>query len=86
MQLALLKQWKHQVRPDWTAWNQALAMIWLVGTPAVREAAKQMDRAFWLCGARIKSRQLRTRMRGPSSVMRWSCLGATSLTQPAANR
>ena len=58
MQLALLRQWKRQARPDWTAWNQALAMIWLVGTPAVREAAKQMDRAFWLCGARIKSGQL----------------------------
>jgi hypothetical protein len=40
MQLALLRQWKRQDRPDWTAWNQALAMIWLVGTPAVREAAK----------------------------------------------
>ena len=58
MQLALLRQWKHQDRPDWTAWNQALAMIWLVGTPAVREAAKQIDRAFWLCGARINSGQL----------------------------
>jgi hypothetical protein len=58
MQLALLRQWKHQDLPDWTAWNQALAMIWLVGTPAVREAARLMDRAFWLCGARIKSGQL----------------------------
>ena len=27
MQLALLRQWKHQDRPDWTAWSQALAMI-----------------------------------------------------------
>ncbi len=58
MQLALLRQWKDQDLPDWTAWNQALAMIWLVGTPAVREAARHMDRAFWLCGARIKSGQL----------------------------
>jgi hypothetical protein len=58
MQLALLRQWKDQDLPDWTAWNQALAMIWLVGTPAVREAARRMDRAFWLCGARIKSGQL----------------------------
>jgi hypothetical protein len=58
MQLALLQRWKHQDTPDWTAWNQALAMIWLVGTPQVREAAKKMDRAFWLCGARIKSGQL----------------------------
>jgi hypothetical protein len=55
MQLALLQQWKHQDAPDWTSWNQALAMIWLVGTPRMREAAKQMDRIFWLCGAQIKS-------------------------------
>jgi hypothetical protein len=58
MQLALLRQWKDQDLPDWTAWNQALAMIRLVGTPAVREAARCMDRVFWLCGARIKSGQL----------------------------
>lgn len=58
MQLALRDQWRHQELPDWTAWNQALAMIWLVGTPAVRTAAKQMDRAFWLCGAQIKNGQL----------------------------
>jgi hypothetical protein len=55
MQLALMRQSKNQDVPDWTAWNQALAMIWLVGTAQMREAAKQMDRAFWLCGARIKS-------------------------------
>jgi hypothetical protein len=58
MQLALLRQWKHQDPPNWTSWNQALAMIWLVGTAQMREAAKQMDRAFWLCGARIKSGRL----------------------------
>jgi hypothetical protein len=46
IRLALPRQWKHQDRPDWTAWNQALAMTWLVGTSAVREAANQMDRAF----------------------------------------
>ena len=58
MQLALRDQWRHQELPDWTAWNQALAMIWLVGTSAVRTAARQMDRAFWLCGAQIKNGQL----------------------------
>jgi hypothetical protein len=51
MQLALRRQWRQHELPEWTAWNQALAMIWLVGSPAVREAAKQMDRVFWLCGA-----------------------------------
>lgn len=39
MQLALRDQWRHQELPDWTAWNQALAVIWLVATPAVRKAA-----------------------------------------------
>jgi hypothetical protein len=58
VQLALLQQWKYQRLPDWTAWNQALAMIWLVGTVQIREAAKQMDRAFWFCGTQIKRGQL----------------------------
>jgi hypothetical protein len=58
IQLALRRQWRHQEPPDWTAWNQALAMILLVGTPGMRAAAKQMDRVFWLCGAQLKSGQL----------------------------
>jgi hypothetical protein len=33
VQLALREWWRHGQRADWTAWNQALAMIWLVGTP-----------------------------------------------------
>jgi hypothetical protein len=55
MQLALRQQWKQGEGTDWTAWNQALAMIWLVGTPTVRAEAGRMDRLFWLCGGRIKN-------------------------------
>ena len=55
MQLALRQQWGQQEKPDWTAWNQVLATIWLVGPPAVRAEARRMDRIFWLCGARIKN-------------------------------
>jgi hypothetical protein len=48
MQFALLQHWRGGTAADWTACNQALAMIWLVGTPAVRTEARRMDRLFWL--------------------------------------
>jgi hypothetical protein len=32
MQLALRQRWHRGASADWTAWNQALAMIWLIGT------------------------------------------------------
>jgi hypothetical protein len=54
MQLALRQRWRGGASADWTAWNQALAMMWLIGTPAVLTAARRMDRLFWLCSARIK--------------------------------
>lgn len=58
VQLALRQRWRGGVSADWTAWNQALAMIWLVGTPAVRAGARRMDRLFWLCSAQIKRAQV----------------------------
>jgi hypothetical protein len=42
MQLALLRQWKDQDLPDWTAWNQALAMIWLVGA-SMTQRGRMLD-------------------------------------------
>jgi len=58
MQLALLERWKRRQRPDWTVWNQALAMLWLVGTHEVIAEAKAMDRLFWLSSIRIKGGQM----------------------------
>jgi hypothetical protein len=58
MQLALRQRWRGGGPADWTAWNEALAMIWLVGTPAVLAEARRMDRTFWLCSARIKNGQV----------------------------
>jgi hypothetical protein len=58
MQLALRQRWRGGASADWTAWNQALAMTWLVGTAAVRAGARRMDRLFWLCSAQIKSGQI----------------------------
>ena len=58
MQIKLRRQWMEREAPEWTAWNQALAMIWLIGTPGVRTEAKKMDRIFWLCNARIKRQQV----------------------------
>ena len=54
MQIALRNLWSRQESTEWTAWNQALAMVWLIGTSAVRNEAKRMDRIFWLCNECIK--------------------------------
>jgi hypothetical protein len=58
MQLALLRLQRHGHEPDWTAWNQALAVIWLVGTPEVSDAAARMDQVFWINGNRIETGQV----------------------------
>jgi hypothetical protein len=58
MQLALRQRWRGEARADWTAWNQVLAMTWLIGTPAMRAGARRMDRLFWLCSAQIKRGQI----------------------------
>lgn len=55
VQLALLRQQRTGTESDWTAWNQALAVIWLVGVPEVNEAAAKMDRIFWVNGTKIKA-------------------------------
>jgi hypothetical protein len=49
-QLALLRNWRRDEEVDWTAWNEALALIWLVGTPKVITAAYHMDEVFWQRG------------------------------------
>ena len=58
MQLALQRQQRHGRKADWTAWNQALAVIWLIGVPDVIDAAAAMDRVFWTDGTRIKTGQI----------------------------
>ena len=54
MQLELRQQWKRGGDIDWTAWNQALALMWLVGAVEVITMAHRMDRIFWLCSGRIR--------------------------------
>jgi hypothetical protein len=34
---------------DWVPWNVALGTIWLVGSPAVVDAAARVDEVFWDC-------------------------------------
>jgi hypothetical protein len=46
-QLALRRGWRHGEKIDWNGWNQALALISLVGTPAAIAAADTMDAVFW---------------------------------------
>jgi hypothetical protein len=47
IQLALRRAWTHGDSVDWVPWNVALGTIWLVGSPAVVEAAARMDKVFW---------------------------------------
>lgn len=53
-QLAMRRLWRHGEKVDWTVWNQALAMVSLVGTPATIARARGMDEAFWRCTEQIK--------------------------------
>jgi hypothetical protein len=46
-QLALRRLWRRGEKVDWYGWNQALALISLVGTPTSIAAADKMDAAFW---------------------------------------
>ncbi len=54
----ILRQQRGGRKADWTAWNQALAVIWLVGVPEVIDAARTMDLVFWSDGTRIKTGQI----------------------------
>ncbi|MFB8754485.1 hypothetical protein [Streptomyces nigra] len=47
IQLALRRAWKHGDSVDWVPWNVALGTIWLVGSPAVVQAAARIDEVFW---------------------------------------
>lgn len=53
-QLALRRKWKRNEPIDWIAWNEALALIWLVGPERVIAAAYRMDELFWVEHGRIK--------------------------------
>ncbi|MFF8481692.1 hypothetical protein [Streptomyces antibioticus] len=49
VQLALHRAWKHGDAVDWVQWNVALGTVWLVGDPAVVQAAARVDEVFWAC-------------------------------------
>jgi hypothetical protein len=65
MQLAMREWWKRGQHPEWTAWNQALAVLWLVGTNEMISEAKRMDRIFWISSNRIKAGQMSEDAWGP---------------------
>jgi len=52
-QLALRRLWRRGEKVDWNGWNQALALISLVGTPTLIAAADKMDAVFWSSTARM---------------------------------
>ena len=53
VQLALRRAWTHGDAVDWVQWNVALGTIWLVGSPAVVQAAARVDEVFWACSDRF---------------------------------
>jgi hypothetical protein len=46
-ELAMRRLWRRDEKVDWKPWNQALALISLVGTHAAIAAAEKMDARFW---------------------------------------
>jgi hypothetical protein len=51
--LELRRLWRHGEKVDWYGWNQALALISLVGTPKSIAAADKMDAVFWNSTSRM---------------------------------
>lgn len=88
--MSVLRGEDHGRKADWTAWNQALAVIWLIGVPDVIDAAAAMDRVFWTDGTRIKTGQITDDdawavARGRMSPRGWtsSMLPAETLSVPS---
>jgi hypothetical protein len=54
MQLVVRSEWRRGGRPDWTNWNRAFALIWLVGEREVIATATQMDHVFWQYGDLVR--------------------------------
>lgn len=54
-ELAMRRLWRRDEKVDWNPWNQALALISLVATPAAITAAEKMDAKFWLSTSRMES-------------------------------
>jgi hypothetical protein len=46
-ELAMRRLWRRDEKVDWKPWNQALALLSLVATPAAIAAAEKMDATFW---------------------------------------
>jgi hypothetical protein len=53
-ELAMRRFWRRGEKVDWNPWNQALALISLVGAPAAIAAAEKMDATFWRSTLRME--------------------------------
>ena len=77
-QLALRRLWRHGEKVDWYGWNQALALISLVGTPKSIAAADKMDAVFWNSTSRMDEAGTFDEAIGPRSCNSWKQLGFRS--------
>jgi len=53
-ELAMRRLWRRQEKVDWKPWNQALALVSLVGAPEAIAAAEKMDATFWRSTLRMR--------------------------------
>jgi hypothetical protein len=53
-ELAMRRLWRRDEKVDGKPWNQALALISLVGAPAAIAAAEKMDATFWQSTLRME--------------------------------
>ena len=85
-QLQLRNQLKQRVpRVDWMPWNEALALIGLLGTPELVRLAQAMDRAFWQASSAVNSgkpvsEESWIRLREPLEATRLAFLNAARRT------
>jgi hypothetical protein len=62
VQISSWRQYRGRIqRMDWVPWNEALAMIQLVGHHDMVAAAHRMDAVFWRSSSRIESGEIATK-------------------------
>lgn len=55
VQRALWRRWAHGEEVQWHSWNEALAELWLFGTPELINSAKRIDENFFHYSQLIKN-------------------------------
>ncbi|MGW3351020.1 hypothetical protein ACWDA3_47630 [Nonomuraea rubra] len=60
IQISLHRYWKSGDRPEWIAWNEALATVSLVAPSELVHAALEIDETFWRTTDEIEAGRVRS--------------------------